>query len=147
MSPLCFLTNRFAERASIDECFIDFTQPVREELLKRYPHLSQAPSSGTDTPLPSPSTSIIWNENTSLVPVSPKDDDTDNTGEPNTSVHDDPELEEPPITWHDIALSIGAEMMQRARDQVRTKLGYSTSAVRVSLPRSPFASTPVHRLS
>jgi DNA polymerase eta len=32
-------------------------------------------------------------------------------------------------TWHDVALSIAAEMMQRARDEVRTKLGYSTSAV------------------
>lgn len=143
----CFLKIRFTERASIDECFIDFTQPVREELLKRYPHLAQAPSSGTDTALPPPSAPIIWNANTSLVPISPKDDGTDNTGEPNTSVHDDAEVEGPPITWHDIALSIGAEMMQRARDQVRAKLGYSTSAVRVSLPRGSFAPTPVHHSS
>ena len=40
--------------------------------------------------------------------------------------------EEPPPTWHDVALSIAAEMMQRARDEVRIALGYSTSAVRGS---------------
>ena len=63
--------------------------------------------------------------------------------EPSASIYEDPELEETPTTWHDIALSVAAEMMQRARDQVRTKLGYSTSAVRVSLPRSPITSIPI----
>ena len=119
----------FTEKASIDECFIDFTRPVREELLKRYPHLAQAPSSGTDTPLPSPSTAVNWSAGTNVIPISPKDSVADNPGEPSASAAGDPEIEEPPATWHDIALSIGAEMMQRARDQVRTKLGYSTSAV------------------
>ncbi|KAF9648923.1 DNA/RNA polymerase [Thelephora ganbajun] len=116
------------EKASIDECFIDFTRPVREELLRRYPHLAQAPPTGTDTPLPPPSTPIIWNANTNLVPINPKDDVTDNPGGPSASTRGDSELEEPPITWHDVALSIAADMMERARDQVRTKLGYSTSA-------------------
>ena len=126
----------FTEKASIDECFIDFTRPVREELLKRYPHLVQVPPSGTDTPLPPPSTPIISNASTNFVPIGPKESDTDNSGGPSTSTHGDPDLEEPPTTWHDIALSIAAEMMQRARDHVRTKLGYSTSAVCIFFPYS-----------
>jgi len=134
LCPLgCFLIIHFTEKASIDECFIDFTRPVRKELLRRYPHLAQAPPSGTDTPLPPPSTPIIWNASTNPVPIGPSDDVTDDLGKPGASPDGDAELEEPPITWHDIALSIAAEMMQRARDQVRTKLGYSTSAVCASL--------------
>lgn len=33
-------------------------------------------------------------------------------------------------TWHDVALSIGAELMGKIREEVRVKLGYTTSAVR-----------------
>jgi len=137
-----FLIIRFTEKASIDECFIDFTRPVREELLRRFPRLAQVPTSGTDTPLPPPSTPIIWNAGTNPIPIDPKDDVTDNLGKPGASTQGDPELEEPPITWHDIALSIAAEMMQGARDQVRTKLGYSTSAVCASLPTIPLYRFP-----
>jgi DNA polymerase eta len=125
------------EKASIDECFIDFTLPVRDEILRRYPHLTHTPPSGADTPLPPPPGPISWGANSSLVPIRPKDDVTGNTDEPSASTHCDPELEEPPITWHDVALSIAADMMQSARDQVRTKLGYSTSAVCASTPSIP----------
>ena len=126
--PQGLLRPRPIEKASIDECFIDFTRPVREELIRRYPHLAQVPSSGADTPLPPPSVPVTWNTSANLVPIRPKDV-TDNTDEPGASPRIAPEPEEPPITWHDIALSIAVEMMQSARDQVRTKLGYSTSAV------------------
>jgi DNA polymerase eta len=34
-------------------------------------------------------------------------------------------------TWHDVALSIAAELMQTARQEVLEKLGYSTSAVSI----------------
>ena len=34
-----------------------------------------------------------------------------------------------PITWHDVCLSIAAELMGKAREDVRVNLGYSTSAV------------------
>ena len=128
----------FTERASIDECFIDFTRPVREELLRRYPHLTQAPPCGTDTPLPSPSAAVVWNTNTNVIPIS-TDGGAENPGEPGASTTDDPEREEPPTTWHDTALSIGAEMMQRARDQVRVTLGYSTSAVCAPFSRTLLA--------
>ena len=38
--------------ASVDECLVDFAWSVREELLRRYPHLAQVPLSGADAPLP-----------------------------------------------------------------------------------------------
>lgn len=34
-------------------------------------------------------------------------------------------------TWHDVSLSIAAELMQTARQEVFEKLGYSTSAVSI----------------
>jgi DNA polymerase eta len=34
-----------------------------------------------------------------------------------------------PATWHDVCLSIAAELMKKAREDVRVNLGYSTSAV------------------
>jgi DNA polymerase eta len=36
-------------------------------------------------------------------------------------------------TWHDVALSIAAEFMDKIRAQVRIQLGYTTSAVGFSL--------------
>ena len=36
---------------------------------------------------------------------------------------------EEPATWHDVALSIGSELMTKARQEVLQRLGYSTSAV------------------
>ncbi len=44
-----------------------------------------------------------------------------------------PGMEDSQVTWHDVALSIAAEMMQKAREEVRVKLRYSTSAVSQSL--------------
>ena len=34
-----------------------------------------------------------------------------------------------PLTWHDVALSIGASMLLRMRDEVKNRLGYTTSSV------------------
>ena len=45
------------EKASIDECFIDFAEAVKQELLRKYPVLSNPPEDsplGIDTPLPPP---------------------------------------------------------------------------------------------
>lgn len=39
------------------------------------------------------------------------------------------DTEETQTTWHDVALSIGAEMMDKIRGAVRDQLGYTTSAV------------------
>ncbi|KAJ3563298.1 hypothetical protein NP233_g9027 [Leucocoprinus birnbaumii] len=52
------------EKASIDEAFFDYTKPVKEILLQRYPYLAQIPRdspNGIDTPLPPPPR-IKWSD-------------------------------------------------------------------------------------
>ncbi|KAI0833689.1 DNA/RNA polymerase [Trametes gibbosa] len=141
------------EKASIDEAFIDFTRPVREELLKRYPYLATVPPdapNGIDSPLPPPPP-VSWDGLGTVVPVHPPNpapEDTTaeaseetrekdaaaevqeqrhtpiNENEEDVSVYEDDKL----TTWHDVALSIAAELMLRIREDIRAKLGYTTSA-------------------
>lgn len=136
--------NKYAEKASIDEAFIDFTRPVREEILKRYPYLAEVPPDavqGKDSPLPPPPP-LSWDSLSTVIPVHPPP--SDDAKEPGTGSEDNcqsitPEIpknrkdtQEPdyPTTWHDVALSIGAELMSKIRQDIHTKLGYTTSAVR-----------------
>ncbi|KAG2147629.1 hypothetical protein DEU56DRAFT_130884 [Suillus clintonianus] len=111
------------EKASIDEAFIDFTRPVREKLLERFPYLAQVPAdapNGTDSPLPPPPP-INWDDLGVVIPVS-LSEETDSTGEnSNVEVNGVP-------TWHDVALSIAAELMRKIREDIHSKLGYTTSA-------------------
>ncbi|KIY66533.1 DNA polymerase eta [Cylindrobasidium torrendii FP15055 ss-10] len=99
------------EKASIDEAFIDFTQPVRKLLLHRYPELAQPPPDELDNVLPPPPP-IKWDGLGNIVPH----DDTDDSES------------SPPNTWHDVAISIAAELMHKVREEVRIKLGYTLSA-------------------
>ncbi|KAI0671921.1 DNA/RNA polymerase [Trametes maxima] len=141
------LPNGEVEKASIDEAFIDFTRPVRAELLKRYPYLATVPPdapSGLDSPLPQPPP-IPWNELGTVVPVHPPKEtpeetsasldgagvttaeneiEDDSTRDDDEGVQEDDDL----TTWHDVALSIAAEIMLRIREDIRAKLGYTTSA-------------------
>jgi DNA polymerase eta len=96
---------------------------VREKLLQKYPDLARVPPEGPECPLPPPC-QIPWDGIGTVIPVSP-DDEQRTEGE-------DGEVTgqvENPLTWHDVALSLAAEMMQNARDKIRETLGYSTSAV------------------
>lgn len=108
------------EKASIDEAFIDFTRPVREQLLERYPYLAQVPTdapNGIDNPLPPPPP-IKWdNLGTVILP-----EGSDSAGE-----RSDIEVDGD-VTWHDVALSIAAELMRKIREDIHSKLGYTTSA-------------------
>ncbi|KAF7327480.1 DNA polymerase eta [Mycena kentingensis (nom. inval.)] len=107
--------NTEIEKASIDEAFFDLTQPVRQILLHRFPYLAQVPDDaplGLETPLPPPP-DMPWHEHSTVIPVDPSSVDNPNSA---------------PTTWHDIALSIGAELMHTVRQQIKTKLGYTTSA-------------------
>ncbi len=121
------------EKASIDEAFFDFSIPAREEILRRYPYLSEPPVNsplGSDTPLPPPphipfppASTVAPSEN----PHAPKPEEGEEPSVPPPSIMTE--------TWHDIALVMAAEMLQTVRDRVRTELGYTTSAVGGFAPR------------
>ncbi|GBE88531.1 N-acetyltransferase eso1 [Sparassis crispa] len=127
------------EKASIDEAFIDFTRPVREEILKRYPYLAQVPPDaphGADSALPPPPP-ILWDNLGTVIPITPPPPESSIDGANVTPEVSRPALEEEhesvqdddgSTTWHDVALSIAAEYMEKIRDDIRTKLGYTTSA-------------------
>lgn len=106
---------------------------------------------GVDTPLPPPPP-ISWDGLGNLIPVNAplvfsegtnegKEDESgkSSTGRQthcedsiNDGVKEDIEekvAEDIPATWHDVVLSIAAEMMHNVREKVRVELGYSTSAV------------------
>jgi DNA polymerase eta len=127
-----------SEKASIDEAFIDFTRPVRAELIARYPYLSQVPAdapNGLDTVLPSPPP-ISWENRGILIPIDPPSEDKIGSSSSHATAtrvkaDDDDDDDDPrrTRTWHDVALSIAAELMDKIRAEVRIQLGYTTSAV------------------
>ncbi|EIN09832.1 DNA/RNA polymerase [Punctularia strigosozonata HHB-11173 SS5] len=116
------------EKASIDEAFIDFTLPVRNMMLDRYPYLARVPPDaphGLDSRLPPPPP-IDWSGKGVVVPIKPVDDEkTDDDDQNSDEDYDDCDAA---TTWHDVALSLAAELMQKIREDIHTKLGYTTSA-------------------
>jgi len=133
-------THHESEKASIDEAFIDFTHPVRAELLARYPYLGQVPADapkGLDTVLPPPPP-IFWENRGILIPIDPpSENQASSSSSHGTGTHagaeDGDDDARRTSTWHDVALSIAAEFMDKIRAQVRIQLGYTTSAVGISL--------------
>ncbi|KAF9507700.1 hypothetical protein BS47DRAFT_1333112 [Hydnum rufescens UP504] len=140
------------EKASIDECFFCLSQPVRDILVQRYPHIGRVPPDaplGLDTPLPPPPSSTPWEGLGNLVPITtptPPFNDT-TTISATTPITNSPNKVQPTLgsskafengenaaagledlTWHDIALCIGAELMLEMRKAVKERLGYTTSA-------------------
>ncbi|KAJ7242798.1 hypothetical protein B0H12DRAFT_845524 [Mycena haematopus] len=106
--------NAEIEKASIDEAFMDLTRPARQIMVERFPWLAQVPDDaplGLDTPLPPPP-QVVWNGLGEVVPIDP-------------SVEEEIDV---PSTWHDVALSIAAECMEKVRQQISAELGYTTSA-------------------
>ena len=101
------------------------TRPIREKLLERYPYLAAVPEDapdGADSPLPPPPP-IDWCQLGVLVPLTPQEDGSKAQDElPNSE-------DGYSTTWHDVALSIGAEFMAQVRAEVLKQLGYTTSAV------------------
>ncbi|KAG5645533.1 hypothetical protein DXG03_005808 [Asterophora parasitica] len=133
------------EKASIDEAFFDVSKRVREIILERYPYLAQVPldaPNGIDTPLPPPPP-IPQSEVGYIIPINPCEEPkaegvqadepavegSSSAKQEGGSVFEDENQEENmPATWHDVALSIGAELIGKARQHVHETLGYSTSA-------------------
>ena len=93
-------------------------------MLNRFPHLAQVPPDapqGIDSILPLPPP-IEWNKLGELIPLHPAEE---NDGGEIPSAEDDVTC-----TWHDVALSIAAELMAKIREDVHHNLGYTMSAVR-----------------
>ncbi|OCB84740.1 eta DNA polymerase [Sanghuangporus baumii] len=115
------------EKASIDEAFIDFSIPVRDIMLERYPYLAESPidaPDGIDSPLPLPPR-ISYVGLGNLIPVDPTKLDPEK--EVTTQLVEEIE-KDGPVTWHDVGLAIAAELMASMRKEVHEKLGYLTSA-------------------
>lgn len=142
------------EKASIDEAYLDFSQPVRDLILARNPHLAAVPADAKfdlDTPLPSPP-AIDWENLGNIVPVLSEQEQQAAQAEQKKEVEAADGDEEsdsdqaatspaPPASsqiieqpkdhlnaWSDYALSIAAELMQKCRKDVLEQLGYTCSA-------------------
>ncbi|BGP16689.1 hypothetical protein JCM10213_000394 [Rhodosporidiobolus nylandii] len=146
------------EKASIDESYLDLTLPVRQALQSRYPALSSLPPGASlDDPLPPPSEFGIadadakWDEVGNLIPVSGQKKEKlrrllpDGSAAPPSSspvkastsaspppegadASPSPEREEPPLSWSDLCLALGAAIVRDIRTAVRERLGYTCSA-------------------
>jgi DNA polymerase eta len=92
---------------------------VRERLLERYPWLRKVPkdaSEGLNSPLPPPPV-LSWTDIMGhLLPVDGLDSDLDIEKGRDSQT-----------TWHDVALSIGAEIVNDIRLSIHKDLGYTTS--------------------
>lgn len=101
---------------------------------------------GIDSPLPPPPP-VDWEGKGTVVPVHqppPTEAKVDGEEPANEQLEAGPSSRTEPedfelqaedddtTTWHDVALSIASEMMMKARQEVLTRLGYSTSAAGVS---------------
>lgn len=119
-----------AEKASIDEAYLDFSAVVRDLLIERYPQLAKVPDGsllGLDTPLPEPPIAPFEGFG-HLIPVVPlKEPDEGDDFKSPSNYFCPPEVDEHP-SWQDIAIMLGAELMQKCRDAVKDRLGYTCSA-------------------
>ncbi|KAI5476618.1 DNA polymerase eta subunit [Pseudohyphozyma bogoriensis] len=135
------------EKASIDESFIDLTLPVRSTILREHPSLNLSLLKDTkhecklDDPLPTPrelGISLDWERAGNVVPLpSTSDVETDRKtkeggcGEMKGEEEDgktENEQEGEEVTWHDVALWYGAQVVRERREEVRSRYGYTCSA-------------------
>jgi DNA polymerase eta len=101
--------------------------------LARYPYLAEVPPDspdGLDTALPPPPP-ITWQGHGILIPIDPPPEDqaVDPAPGPGTDSEVADGDGDTRRTWHDVALSIAAELMDKIRAEVYMQLGYTTSAV------------------
>ncbi|KAG8838551.1 DNA-directed DNA polymerase eta rad30 [Serendipita sp. 405] len=77
-----------------------------------------------DTPLPPPPQDVTWPLETMVIPIL-----SDDEGTPEDAINTTTPHQESPTTWHDIGLSIAAELLAKVRNEILQTLGYTTSAV------------------
>lgn len=139
------------EKASIDEAFLDLTSMAIARLLVLHPHLAAVPNDGEstlDTPLP-PAPPIDWGKAGNIFPISgenkhtPTDPDGDAqalNGDDDGNSDDEEDRARAransEANWEDWALCLGAEIMAEIRAAIRDRLGYTCSAVRLTLTRA-----------
>lgn len=94
-------------------------------MLERYPQLATVPEGsplGLDTPVPLPPSKFDFEGLGHLVPIVSPEEEPDLKGKGKAV-----EVQEE-VTWSDIAIAIGAELMQKCREAVKERLGYTCSA-------------------
>lgn len=121
------------EKASIDESYLDLSQTVRNVILARYPVLASLPAGRTaESPLPSPAEigiTIDWPAFGNIIPINPVVHTIVAEGETSRGIEQVPVFENyGELTWGDVALSIGADIVRTCRSTVESKLGYTCSA-------------------
>lgn len=136
-------SSTLSEKASIDEAYLDLTALTIQEILTRNPHLSSVPPGaplGLDTPLPLPTPVIMWQNSGNIFPIGGEKSKPESPGgEGNHHGYDIEEYEDEDGNgagtggWEDYALSLGAEIMGKIREEVKTVLGYTCSAVSLRL--------------
>ncbi|ODQ52753.1 DNA/RNA polymerase, partial [Saitoella complicata NRRL Y-17804] len=99
------------EKASIDESYLDLSTLVYEALLEQYPQLRHPPQD-LNTPLPPAPPTIFDEENHGKI----------------IDINNSQVEEELPSDWSDLSLSLAALHITSIRNQIRTQLGYDTSA-------------------
>lgn len=111
------------EKASVDECFMDFGEQVHTELFRLFPILKRGQDPNTLLP-PVPRSlpaSLHWN---GFVYKSDKESLKNNS---NAAQSFDDTFEPPVADWDDICHIIGSNLLFRMRREVYDKLGYTTS--------------------
>jgi DNA polymerase eta len=130
-----------AEKASIDEAFLDLTPMVIDRLLAIHPYLAAPPPDapeGLDSPLPK-APPIDWTRAGEVFPINGEESEpvaTEHEHEEEREPDSSQRSDEPPretsdvgATWEDWALCLGAEIMAEVRGEVWKRLHYTCSAV------------------
>lgn len=121
-------TTDAAEKASIDEAYMDLSAMVNRRLLAAYPFLAQVPvdaPEGIDSLLPQ-APPIDWTEAGHILPTLAEYMESDN--EPDDEEEASQRIGVSTTCWSDWALRIGAEIMMDVRQAIWKRLHYTTSA-------------------
>ncbi|KAI5957666.1 eso1 [Candida theae] len=108
-----------AEKASVDESYVDLGRPIYEMLLSKFPELKSGNSNASDDEiLPSIPSSL------------PRDIQWRGTVIESEKETADPQNALPPqiSDWDDVVLAIGSELLLDLRQAIYDELGYTTSA-------------------
>lgn len=123
-----------AEKASIDEAFLDLSPMVIDRILERHPHLKELPDDapdGLDSPLP-PAPPIDWTKAGNVFPIggegSADEDEAKSDGGSAAGGADGSTEHQDADGWEDWALCMGAEIMAELRNEVWKRLHYTCSA-------------------